>query len=203
MRKLIFSFKKKFIEHKLLFTSIVLSLFMAGTLQWSFFRYLVGILSCIMIILDYKDGLSYFSKNKKLIYKKYIKNIFFLIESLVIGFIINEIFWIFTKNRIFILKEGIFKSTLITTISIIVIINLISVLFLENLGFDKTKWIDMILALFFMNSNVINGTINSLYIIKSKTILNFILTLTIVSIIFYTGYYMFKIFVLKGINFKH
>lgn len=202
MKNLIFSFNKNFIDHKLLSTSIVLSLFMAGTLQWSFFRYLVGILSCLMIILDYKGGLNYFSKNKKLIYKKYIRNIFFLIESLLIGFIVNEIFWLFTKNRIFILKEGIVKSTLITTIFIIVIINLISVLFLKKLGFDTIKWIDMILALFFMNSSVINEIINSLYIIKNKNALNFIITLIIVLIIFYIGYYMFKISILKSINLK-
>lgn len=202
MKDLIFSFNKKFIERKLLFTSIVLSLFMAGTLQWSFFRYLVGILSCLMIILDYKDGLNYFSKSKKLIYKKYIRNIFFLIESLLIGFIVNEIFWLFTKNRIFILREGIVKSTLITTIFIIVIINLISVLFLQKLGFDTIKWIDMILALFFINSSVINKIINSLNIIKNNDELNFIITLIIVLIVFYSGYYMFKISILKSINLK-
>lgn len=203
MKKLIFSFKKNFIEHKLLITSIVLALFMAGTLQLSFFRYLVVTISCLMIILEYKSGLSDFSEDKKLIYKKYIKNIFFLIESIIVGFIVNEIFWILTKNNSFVLKEEILKDTLITAVFVIVIINLISILFLERIGFERIKWIDMFLALFLMNSNLVNGIIGSLNIIQSKGILNLLITLIILIFIFFIGYYMFRSFILKNIKLKN
>ena len=86
-------------------------------------------------------GLDNFVESKKLIYKKYIRNIFFLVDSLIVGFIINEVFWILTKNEIFQFKEGVLKSTLITTISIIAIVNIVYALFLEKLDFEDIKWI--------------------------------------------------------------
>ena len=180
MLKVFFSFKKHFIEHKLLILSVVLSLFMSSILKWSFFKYIVGIL----------------------IYKKYAKNIFFLVDSLIVGFIINEVFWILTKNEIFQFKEGVLKSTLITTISIIAIVNIVYALFLEKLDFEDIKWISIVLTLFIMNSNVINGTINSLYIIQSKDGLNLIITLIIVLGIFFISYYIFKTLILQSIKLK-
>lgn len=202
MLKVFFSFKKHFIEHKLLILSVVLSLFMSSILKWSFFKYIVGILSFCMIMLDYKESLDNFVESKKLIYKKYINNIFFLVDSLIVGFIINEVFWILTKNEIFQFKEGVLKSTLITTISIIAIVNIVYALFLEKLDFEDIKWISIVLTLFIMNSNVINGTINSLYIIQSKDGLNLIITLIIVLGIFFISYYIFKTLILQSIKLK-
>ena len=187
MLKVFFSFKKHFIEHKLLILSVVLSLFMSSILKWSFFKYIVGILSFCMIMLDYKES---------------INNIFFLVDSLIVGFIINEVFWILTKNEIFQFKEGVLKSTLITTISIIAIVNIVYALFLEKLDFEDIKWISIVLTLFIMNSNVINGTINSLYIIQSKDGLNLIITLIIVLGIFFISYYIFKTLILQSIKLK-
>ena len=196
MLKVFFSFKKHFIEHKLLILSVVLSLFMSSILKWSFFKYIVGILSFCMIMLDYKESLDNFLESKKLIYKKYIRNIFFLVDSLI------EVFWILTKNEIFQFKEGVLKSTLITTISIIAIVNIVYALFLEKLDFEDIKWISIVLTLFIMNSNVINGTINSLYIIQSKDGLNLIITLIIVLGIFFISYYIFKTLILQSIKLK-
>ncbi|MDH5070946.1 hypothetical protein Cp4444_02906 [Clostridium perfringens] len=155
-----------------------------------------------MIMLDYKESLDNFVESKKLIYKKYINNIFFLVDSLIVGFIINEVFWILTKNEIFQFKEGVLKSTLITTISIIAIVNIVYALFLEKLDFEDIKWISIVLTLFIMNSNVINGTINSLYIIQSKDGLNLIITLIIVLGIFFISYYIFKTLILQSIKLK-
>ncbi|MEO2597297.1 hypothetical protein ABHA15_12040, partial [Clostridium perfringens] len=107
-----------------------------------------------------------------------------------------------TKNEIFQFKEGVLKSTLITTISIIAIVNIVYALFLEKLDFEDIKWISIVLTLFIMNSNVINGTINSLYIIQSKDGLNLIITLIIVLGIFFISYYIFKTLILQSIKLK-
>lgn len=202
MFKIFLSYKRHIIEHKLLVVSVVLSLFMSSILKWSFFKYIVGVLTFFMITLDYEESLDKFFESKKLIYKKYIKNIFFLIESLIIGFVLNETFWILTNNKIFNFKEGVLKSTLITTIVIIVIINIMYAFLLEKLDFEKIKWISTVLVLFIMNSNIINGTLNSIYIIQSKDALNLIITLIIVLSIFGGGYYIFKTSILQSIKLK-
>lgn len=202
MFKIFLSYKRHIIEHKLLVVSVVLSLFMSSILKWSFFKYIVGVLTFFMITLDYEESLDKFFESKKSIYKKYIKNIFFLIESLIIGFILNETFWVLTNNKIFNFKEGVLKSTLITTIVIIVIINIMYAFLLEKLDFEKIKWISTVLVLFIMNSNIINGTLNSIYIIQSKDALNLIITLIIVLSIFGGGYYIFKTSILQSIKLK-
>lgn len=202
MFKIFLSYKRHIIEHKLLVVSVVLSLFMSSILKWSFFKYIVGVLTFFMITLDYEESLDKFFESKKSIYKKYIKNIFFLIESLIIGFILNETFWVLTNNKIFNFKEGVLKSTLITTIVIIVIINIMYAFLLEKLDFEKIKWISTVLVLFIMNSNIINGTLNSIYIIQSKDALNLIITLIIVLSIFGCGYYIFKTSILQSIKLK-
>ncbi|MCX0374703.1 hypothetical protein LI058_14635, partial [Clostridium perfringens] len=88
------------------------------------------------------------------------------------------------------------------TISIIAIVNIVYALFLEKLDFEDIKWISIVLTLFIMNSNVINGTINSLYIIQSKDGLNLIITLIIVLGIFFISYYIFKTLILQSIKLK-
>lgn len=201
MKEKNFSFKKNIIETKLLISAVVLALFMSEILEVNFFRYIVVTISTFMIILDYDENFEKYINDKYLIYKKYKRTLFFIIESFLIGYILNCAFWIVTKNIIFKLDENILKNTLIANIIVVISINLIFIICIDRIEFDKLKYIIMLLVISFINNNFINRLIDKVFIIRYGDFINIITTIIIAISLFILGYYILKKLLLKSLKF--
>lgn len=184
--------KKNFLEKKLLTLSIVLSLFMASILNWSFYRYIVGILMACMIVINYKKNLEDLREEKNIKKKIFLDNLIFLLDSFIVGGIINYMFFLFTKDEIFFVGIADIKATLITTLTITIVLNLVYSFFILKLNFKELEELSIVLTLFIINSNAINGTLGSIYIINRKDGVHLIITLIIVLCLLVSLYFLFK-----------